>query len=151
MRFEIVDTIAAPPEKVFRLITDVDRFGEWMPNFVRVENLTPGPLKIGSRFRETRKVFGRDSTEEFEVTQLDPPRLLALFVDGTKGTSKKGEFRFRHEFAPAPSGTRIRLAGEITKMGCFGSVFGFLFAGMFKKLIGKDVTALKSWIERQPT
>jgi carbon monoxide dehydrogenase subunit G len=150
MRFELADTIAAPPDKVFRLTTDVDRFGEWMPGFVRVEKHTPGPLVTGSRFRETRKMFGRDSTEEFEATLVDAPRTLDLFVDGAKGTSGKGEFRFRYEFSPSGAGTRVKLAGEITKMGCVGAVFGFLFAGLFKKMIGKDLTAMKSWIEKQP-
>ena len=150
MRFELAETVAAPPDKVFRLTTDVDRFGEWMPGFVRVEKLTPGPLKTGSRFRETRKLFGRESTEEFEATLVDAPRALELFIDGTKGTSGKGEFRFRYAFEHSGEGTLVALAGEVTKMGCIGSVFGFLFAGMFKKMIGKDMTAMKAWIEKQP-
>jgi carbon monoxide dehydrogenase subunit G len=151
MRFACSADVASAPDKVFRLATDIDRFGEWMPGFVRVERLTEGPTRAGSKWRETRKMFGHEATEEFEVTAIDAPRSLDLFVDGTKGSTKKGEFRFRHLFQPSPAGgTRIVLSGEVSKMGCAGSVFGFLFGGMFRKMVAKDLAALKVWIEKQP-
>ena len=71
MRFDCPTTIAAPPEKVFRLATDPDRFHEWMPGFVGVERMPPGPLRVGSRWRETRRMMGHEATEEFEVTTKD--------------------------------------------------------------------------------
>jgi len=151
MKFELDRTIDAPPEKVFRLATDPDRFGEWMQGLVRLERATAGPLRIGSRWRETRKVMGNEATEEFEVTALDPPRRLELFVDGAKGSNRKGEHRYAQRFEPAAGGgTRVVLSGEITKLGCVGTVFGFLFAAVFRKIIGKDLDAMKAWIEKQP-
>ena len=150
MRFEIDRTIAAPPEKVFRLATDPERFGEWMQGLVRLERATAGPLKSGSRWRETRKVMGSEATEEFEVTALEPPRRFDLYVDGTKGSNRKGEYRFRHRFEPAAGGTRVVMSAEITKLGWMGTVFGFLFVAIFRKIIGKDFDAMKAWIEKHP-
>lgn len=151
MRFECGTDIAASPEKVFRLSTDIDRFGEWMPGFVRVERLSEGPMKAGSKWRETRKMFGHEATEEFEVTAFEAPRSLGLFVDGSKGSTKRGEFRFRNLFQLSTSGgTRVVMSGEVSKMGCVGSVFGFFFSGMFRKIVAKDLAAMKAWIEKQP-
>jgi uncharacterized protein YndB with AHSA1/START domain len=151
LNFELATTIAAPPEKVFRLATDPDRFHEWMPGFVRVERNPPGPIKVGSRWRETRKMMGHEAAEEFEVTTLQAPRRIDLFVDGARGSMKKGEFRFHHTFEPDGSGgTRFAMSGEVEKMGCMGAVFGFMFVGMFRKMVARDLAALKTWIEKQP-
>ena len=152
LEFENDVTVEASPERVFALATDIDRFGEWMPKFVRVEKITEGELRVGTEFREVRRMFGKESTEHFEVTGLEPPTRFDLYVDGTKGTSKKGEFRFTHRFEPARDGqaTKLTLEGRITDTGCMGVVFGFLFRNMFRKMIQKDLDALKRWVESQP-
>ena len=151
MHFQIDTEVAAPPGKTFLLTTDADRFGEWMPGLVRVERLTQGPVGVGSRWRETRKYMGSEATMEFEVTGFESPRSLDIFVDGKKGDSGKGEFRFRYRFEPSGSGgTRIHVTGDVTKMGCMGAVFGFLFGWLFRKLHKKDLAAMKQWIEKQP-
>ena len=51
--------IDAPLERVFAVMTDLERANEWMPNFVGIEPLTPGKLAVGSRWRETRKCSAR--------------------------------------------------------------------------------------------
>ena len=152
MEFEVDVTVNAPQERVFAMLTDLDRFGEWMPNFIRVEKLTEGELAVGSEFREVRKMFGKESSEHFEVTGLEPPRRFDVYVDGTKGTSKKGEFRFTHTFERVNDGTatKVTLSGKISDTGCMGAVFGFLFKNTFRKMIQKDLDALKAWIESQP-
>ena len=148
LEFEI--TVNAPKEKFFALATDVDRFGEWMQGFVRVEHLTDGPMAMGTRFREVRKMFGREAAEEFEVTRWSPPNSFELYVDGTKGASKKGEFHFLHTFEAAPGGgTTMRINGEITGMGCVGVLFGWMMKSMFRKMMKKDHAALKAWVEGQ--
>jgi hypothetical protein len=58
-----------------------------MPSLVRIEPLTEGPMRPGSEWRETRRIFKREATEQFEVTTMEPPRHLGLRVDGTKGAS----------------------------------------------------------------
>ncbi len=145
--FTLTERIAAPVDAVFAALLDVDSFGRWMPGFVRLERTGSGPLAVGHRFRETRKLFGREATEEFEVTALEPGRALALFVDGTKGSSKRGEYRFRYEFAPEEGGTRMTVHAEIGGMGRVMEWIGRLFAGGMKKAIAKDHAAFKAWVE----
>jgi len=148
LTFELKETIAAPPARVFAAVVDVDRMGEWMPGFVRIERLTPGPLAKGSQFAETRKMFGHEAREVFEVTEFDPPRAMVLFVDGTKGSSRSGWYRFRHTVEPSGAGAVLTLSGEIGgASGCM-ALFGKLMCGPMKKAIAKDLAALKAWIER---
>lgn len=141
-------TVHAPPTQVFARATDVGSFGQWMQGFVRVEPLTPGTVGVGASWREVRRMYGREAGEVFEVTAWDPPRSFTLFVDGTKGAMRRGAMRFVHTFEPAGEGaTRLRLAGEITGMGCAGVLFGWAMKGMFRNAIQKDLAALKAWIE----
>lgn len=142
-------TVHAPPALVFARATDLGSFGQWMQGFVRIEPLTPGPAGVGASWREVRKMYGREAGEVFEVTAWDPPRSFTLFVDGTKGSMRRGEMRFSHSFEPLGDGTatRLRLAGEVTGLGCAGVLFGWAMKGMFRKAIQKDLEALKRWIE----
>ncbi len=78
MELEITENIVASPERVFALVSDVARWPEFISAIQRVEILAPGPLTCGTRFRETRKMFGRESTEEMIVETIDAPKLLRL-------------------------------------------------------------------------
>ncbi|WP_437836558.1 SRPBCC family protein [Sorangium sp. So ce1153] len=149
LRFTIEEQIDASPEEVFRLATDIDAFGDWMPNFVRAEKLTDGVVGKGAMWRETRKMFGKESTEQFEVTAAEPGKSLDLFIDGQKGTTGRGEYRFRYVFEPAGDGTLLKMDGEIAGMGWFMETLGRLFIGSFKKAVHGDLKALKSHLERR--
>ncbi|MDC3981747.1 SRPBCC family protein [Polyangium jinanense] len=141
--------IEAPPERVFAAMTSPDGFGNWMQGFVRAERLTPGDFDVGTQFRETRRMFGKEATEHFEVTSFVPAKRLGLKVDGTKGTTGKGEYRFDYEFEPAGAGTLLRTHAAIDMPGgLFTKLIGKLMGGFFKKACDKDLLALKAFVER---
>lgn len=144
--------IAAPPERVFAAATDLTAFPKWMPNFVGVERLTEGDVGLGAQFKETRKMYGRDSTEHFEFTAFDPPSGFTLLVDGSKGTTGKGQFRFVHTCTPKEDGaaTQFAIDGEIGGLSRIAELFGRLFMGSMKKAIAADIEALKTYIEQLP-
>lgn len=145
--FESTVAIAAPPERVFHAMTDLEGARQWMKGLVRIEPLQAGPLRQGARWRETRKMMGHEATEEFEVTALEAPRRISLFCDGTKGTTGKGEFRFDYEITPDGSGSKIRMCGSITMPGFFAKLFGRLFVGMFRSMCTKDLLSMKAHLE----
>ncbi|MBM4344436.1 MAG: SRPBCC family protein [Deltaproteobacteria bacterium] len=140
--FKCTTAIAAPPEAVFAVLVDIDTWGQWLPNLVRVERAGSGPLQQGEHFRETRKMFGSESTEAFEVVELEAPRRLVLRVDGSKGTSGKGIFTFEHLVAAQGEGTLLTIRGSIDMPGFVAKLLGGLFMGMFKSAIAKDMEAM---------
>lgn len=56
MQFLITTEVDAPPDVVFEVMTDVERWHEWTPTVTKVERLDDAgaPLAIGSRLSRFR-------------------------------------------------------------------------------------------------
>jgi uncharacterized protein YndB with AHSA1/START domain len=96
--------VSAPPEKVYDMVSDVTRMGEWSPETVKCEWLggASGPA-VGARFKGTnRRGVMRWSTKP-EVVAADPGREFA-FV--TKGVGPATRWSYRFEQA-ADGGTEV--------------------------------------------
>ncbi len=143
--------IEAPPDRVFAAMTRPEEIRAWMPGLVALESLTSGETGVGSQWKETRKLMGHHASEVFEVSEYEAPRRLGLRVDGSKGSSRKGEYLFTYDLEPAAGGTRLTMNGEISMPGGWMTRFiGNLFRGMFKKMHEKDLAALKAHAEGRP-
>ncbi len=147
IEFSVTQHIPGPPDRVFRVLTDLDAAADWMPGFVRIEKLDKGALGVGSEWRETRVFFGREATEQFEVTRLDSPNELSVRVDGSKGSSRRGEYLFDYRLHPKGGGTDVTLHGTIRGLGRFGTLVGRLFVGHYKKACANDLRALAEHLE----
>jgi uncharacterized protein YndB with AHSA1/START domain len=147
MRFSLVEWIDAPPQQVWSVATDIERMQAWMNNLVRIEVLTDGGFRPGARWREVRKMYGKEAAEEFEVRTAEPPSAFTLYVDGSKGASKRGEYLFEHRLVSENGGTRFEVDGEISGMGLMGKIIGPLMKGAFKKAMLKDLASMKEFIE----
>lgn len=146
-QFEQSIQIVAAPERVFAAMTDVEQLRQWMPNLVSLTPANDVPMGVGHEWKETRKMFGREASEFFEVTDYDPPRRLGLRVDGSKGTSGKGEYLFNYNLEPSESGTKLRVKSEIRVTGWFARFVCGLLGGVFLKMCLKDLTAMKAFVE----
>src|SRR3954466_9081191 len=95
--------IARPPEEVFAFVTDPAKLSVWQ-DAGEVQQLTEGPVRAGTRFREVHKVMGRRRVGLTEVVECDPGRVFHIRV--VEGPPVDG----RWEFAPTRSGgTRVTL------------------------------------------
>jgi uncharacterized membrane protein len=65
--------IDRPPEDVFAYLDQLERHGEWQAEIVSSKVETDGPVAVGTRVREFRKIGGREQDTSYEVTEHDPP------------------------------------------------------------------------------
>ncbi|HEV3226173.1 MAG TPA: SRPBCC family protein [Acidimicrobiales bacterium] len=96
--------VEAPPEKVYELVTDVRRMGEWSPECRSCEWLDGATEPaVGARFRgSNRNGFARWSTKP-RVVAADEGREFAFVVDFRKQDTTK----WRYRFEPDGTGTKV--------------------------------------------
>ena len=103
MAFTRTATIAASPERVFSVLSDVAAAPRWMPAIQRIESVTPGPFRIGTSWQETRKAGNRVMQSTLRVSTFEPPSKLGLHVESK---AMKGDLSFR--LTRNPPGQRSR-------------------------------------------
>ena len=94
--------IEATPEKVWAVVSDVTRVGEWSPECVRCEWVdgATGPAE-GAKFKgHNKRGWARWSTTS-EVTTVDPGREFAFQVQGGTPTV------WRYSLQPSGDGTDV--------------------------------------------
>ena len=141
MQCSVERLVSAPCEIVFAVASDIPRWPEVVSSIDRVEMLTPGPVAAGSRFRETRRMFGRAATEEMTVSELMPPQRLVLTAEN-HGT----RYRAEHIFVRAHNATRLTIVFSGEPMSLFArlmSPLGWLMSGHLKKQLEADLDDLK--------
>ena len=149
MRFELTERVAAGVDRVFAIAADVDAFPQNIPGILRTERLTPGPVGVGTRFKETRKLFGREATEELSVAVWDPPHVCRIDADSCGGGNCiQSMFRF----VPVDGGTEIKLEVSMTATSWFAKLMQplarMMMMGPMKKLLQEDLRAVKTAAEK---
>lgn len=146
IRFEVKRTIKIPKQKAYTGLLDLDSAKQWMQGLVGIARLDEGPIHVGSQWKETRKMYGKEATEHFEVVELNEPDKIVLRCDGTKGTTGKGEFVFTYLLASSDDHTEITLNGEINGLTGLSKLFGKMLVGTLKKACAKDLDALTDYL-----
>ncbi|MCW2771892.1 MAG: cyclase/dehydrase [Nocardioides sp.] len=93
-------TIAAPPDRVWALLTDFARMPEWSPELVRMVALRPGGLRVGQWYLGINRRKAVVWPTRSVVSQLEPGRVVAW------DTTSSGA-RWIWELAPDGEGTRV--------------------------------------------
>ncbi len=97
--------IDASPEKVWALLADVERMGEWSPECYRVRwlNGAATPARVGARFKGRNKSGLLRWSMTCEVKVADPGREIAWST--TRGGRDIVTWRYRLE--PSNGGTNV--------------------------------------------
>jgi carbon monoxide dehydrogenase subunit G len=140
--------VRAAPEDVWSVITDVEHAAQTLRGVSRVELLDGPGYAVGTRWRETRKMFGKDETQTLEVAACDPPR-------STTVTSRSAGVEYRSVFTlePVDEGTLVSV--------CFGAshpdpnllqrltfaVFGHVGSAITTRLLSQDLADIAASAE----
>ena len=102
IKHEVTVHLNKPVEQVFAFLTDTSKLITWQSNLIKSEQLTKGPLRTGSRFREVRRIANREEEIEAEITALETNKRLE-----TKTTTKP-QAVVSYILDPEQGGTRLR-------------------------------------------
>lgn len=105
--------VGAAPEAVFPHLTAMDRAPAWIPGLQPVENLTGGPMRVGSRYRLTVKSGPETTVMEMQVTTLEPPRRLRFLLSSGQGDPSMHFTEVAtYELVPDATGTLLTLSAH---------------------------------------
>lgn len=139
----ITRTINAPVDVVFKTVSDIKQFSKAVPHIVKVEFLSDIKSGVGTRFRETRLMKGREAATELEVTEFvvnDRVRLVAE----SNGTIWDSLFVVKSENGR----TLLTMTMEAKTDKLIPKIINFLISGMIKKAVEKDMDAVKAFCEK---
>lgn len=154
LRCVVSEIIHASSEAVFALASDFQGAPERIRGITKMEVLTPGPVGVGTTFRETRVMFGKEATETMEVVEFQPGRSYTL-----RALNCGCEYRTTVSVKPVAAGhaTPDEKSCEISfdfagTPLTFGSrvmnvLMGWMVKGMCVKAIKSDMADLKSAAE----
>lgn len=97
-------TISETPDRLYALVTDISRMGEWSPECRRCEWIegASGPV-VGARFRGHNRIANHRWTTTSRVTVAEPGREFAFSVIGKDREST----RWRYHFELSDEGTVV--------------------------------------------
>ena len=147
MKIDTNITIQAPIETVFTVFTDLSRIEERVAGIQKIEILEgSAQMKVGTKWKETRKMFGKEATETMWVTELASQKSYAVEAEscGTK-------YRSEYTFTDTEGGTYIEMTFAGTPQTFAAKILSILFcfmAGATKKMLRKDMEDLKGVCEQ---
>ena len=102
--FEMSERIARSPRDVFDFITAPGNAPRVVPSVKGMVKLTEGPAGVGTRYRETRLMHGKEAHAELEVVEYEPGQIYAM-----RNLTEGIETVYRYSFHPEAGGTRVDL------------------------------------------
>ena len=139
--FSLSEWIPRSPKEVFDFITSSDNAPKVVQSVKSMVKLSEGPVRIGTRYRETRLMNGKEQHAELEVAAYEPNQKYAM-----KNVTDGIETVYRYTFHPEADGTRVDLVCEV-KAGGLKKLMLPLVASILKKEDGDHLQRLKKALE----
>ncbi|MER6673142.1 SRPBCC family protein [Streptomyces sp. NPDC000983] len=140
--------IAAPRGTVWAALTDLPGMERVLSGVTKVEVLSGEGFGVGTRWRETRRMFGKDATEEMWVTRCEAPEGYAVEAE-SYGSHYVSAWELR---ADGPETTTVRMTFSASPTGggimnVLAKVLGPVGARAVRKAIEKDLDDVAAAVE----
>jgi carbon monoxide dehydrogenase subunit G len=131
--------IAASPEVVWRVLSEVEAWPEWTPSVRSIVRLDPGPMRVGQRLRISQPRF---PTTVWRLTELDEGRSFVWQAGGPGARTTAS-----HTVEPTGDGTRATL--RLGQRGPLGLLVGVLTSGLTRRYLELETSGLKQRAESE--
>ncbi len=135
-RFSNRIMIACPVNEVFRFVADFENMPKWNYYVVQVTRITPGPVGIGTTFKQLRKT----DSQQYRIIAFEPNRKVTV-----EASRSALELVMSFTFEPTDGMTNLTDEWELNG-GLFG-LFGSLATGQIKSAVAENLTKLKQLLE----
>ncbi len=140
-RIELEQMVQASVDRVWGVLSDIEHADQTLSGVERVEMLTDGPYRVGTEWRETRRMFGKEATEQMHVTVAEAPTRTVVEGDSS-GVHYVTEFTLTPTSADATrmAMTFTALQGQTNLVNkALWRLFGRLGMKASQKMMAKDL------------
>jgi len=133
---------SAPPDRLWAIASDFARAPERIKAITKVEMLTPGPVGVGTRFREWRG----QNVVDMEIAAWSPPR-----SDSLRACAIGTEFMSEIRCVPDGAGTRLEMEVHVRPRTFGAKLLTPLLAltsRMMVKSCARDLVDIAAAVER---
>jgi len=145
-QFSMSKRIESPADVVFDVATDLAHAAEHVRGIEKIELLTDGPVGVGTRWRETRRMMGREATETIEIVAFERPK---SYTAGCESCGNYIELTFR--FEPDGAATNLTLDVRMESRTLFAKLMSpvgnALFGKTMRQCMDDDLEDLKAAAE----
>lgn len=141
-RTTVTTIIAAPLERVFATIADLESFQRAIPHIESIEFLTEQRQGAGTRFRETRVTKGRRSTTELEIVGCVANESLRIVTD-SHGTIWDSRFAFLE----VAGGTELKVTLEARSHQLIARLTTPMVMPLIRNAMEGDLELIKRYCE----
>lgn len=138
---------SAPVETVWAVATDLANAPAAISGISTTEVLSSGDFGVGTRWKETRRMYGRDASETMTITAVEPGRSYTA-----EAASSGMRYVTTWEFAPVEGGSEITMTFSGEPVGTLGKmlsrVMGFMNRSV-EKAMRQDMADLAAYAERR--
>jgi uncharacterized protein YndB with AHSA1/START domain len=109
--------VAAPPQRVFDVLSDIPNHGSWANQKagLAVKPVSGGPLAVGSTFHSEQTFAGKHHEADIKVTKVSAPTTLAF--EAHQGGKKPVVYTSTFSLTPADGGTLVERTLEPNPAG----------------------------------
>lgn len=134
-------TIERPVEQVWDFLHEPKNDPIWQTSIVESQQLSEGPVGVGTRMREVRHFLGKRFEVGYELTEYEPARKSSVKV-----ISGPIPFSGSYILEPVDRATRVTMTGELEAHGFF-KLAEPVFARMARRELESSLGHLKDLLE----
>lgn len=139
--------VAAPPAAVFATLTDMANAPRWISGLEPVENLTNGPMQVGSRYRLTAKSGNATTVMEMQITTLEPGKRMRFLLTGVGDPSTQFTEVATYELVPDATGTLVTLTAHTDYHALMMQLLEPIITAAAQMQLGTTMANLKHTVE----
>ena len=133
--------IDRPVKDVFAFVANPNNMSKWNSAVVSLEQVSPGKVDVGTKFKSIGEMMGRRIEGEMQITAYEPDTKCGFQV-----TAGPMQVNITMSFKTVGTGTKVSLNAQGNPGGIFKLAEGVM-AGQVKSMMDGNLARLKSALE----
>jgi uncharacterized protein YndB with AHSA1/START domain len=136
--------INRPAADVFPWLTESDKLKQWVTGLTDVTQLTPGPMQVGTKARDTIVEGNQKMSADVLITEFEANKILGVHLETDAFAND-----VRYELSEHEGRTRLQATGHATYKIWLARLMEPLLTPAIQQSLQDDLEKLKKLVEAQ--